>query len=220
MEIGISTNDGSGCLAKVEPYEKDGIKYADHCMALYLTGKIEKGDALTLENKFTITDEFKNEQPGKVRVNIRIGSIYFNSPGGNLFEAMKIGKLIRERMIETAVAFDDICYSSCVMAFVGGVFRAGAGKMGIHSFYSEDFIGSGDYSKASEQYNLIADEVRTYLREMRIPVSLLDAMMAVTRKNIKILDVEEIKKYTLIGVDPVYSQVKEKSKKNFFDQFQ
>jgi len=124
---------------------------------------------------------------------------------------MKIGRLIRDEMLWTTVANKSKCYSSCVIAFVGGVFRVASLDMGIHSFYSKEFIGSDNFSETSRRYNQVADEIREYLREMRIPVSLLDDMMSVSHKNLKILNLEEIKKYSLIGVDPVYSQVMDKN---------
>ena len=91
--------------------------------------------------------------------------------------------------------------------------RLPVGPIGIHSFYSEDFIGSTNYAEASERYNEISSEVEDYLKELRIPVSLLDEMKKVPHYNLKIFDGEfsgELGRHGVFGVDPVYAQVKEK----------
>jgi hypothetical protein len=69
---------------------------------------------------------------------IRNTAVYFHSPGGNLAAGIQLGRLIRARNFDTAVArwrpttptslsFETIepaaCSSACVMAFIGGRYR-------------------------------------------------------------------------------------------------
>lgn len=103
------------------------------------------------------------------------------------------------------VAHDSVCYSACVIAHLGGVVRI---PMGIHSFYSNEFVGAENFASSSKKYNDISELVTAYLREMRVPTALLDEMMKVSHKSLKILDFEEMKRFGVIGQDPVYLQTK------------
>ena len=159
--------------------------------SLLFSGDIQIGDARSLQNHIA---------------NGRIKAIAFDSNGGNVMEGMAIGKLIRENLIHTQVPPDAECHSACVIAFIGGVERQPYGPLGIHSVYSEDFIGSGDFAGASDIYNQISTELTAYLEAMRIPVALLDHMKRVPHDKIDILNTDEIQAYFLRGVDPVYRQ--------------
>jgi hypothetical protein len=85
--------------------------------------------------------------------------IKFNSPGGNVLAAIKLGELIRGRKglmteigktVGTPSGFDadtikeeewreGICASACVYAFLGGTTRFTAkSKVGVHQFYTEN----------------------------------------------------------------------------------
>ena len=158
---------------------------------LLLSGDIVQGDATRLEVRI-VADEVRK--------------ITFNSGGGDIAEAVAIGRLIRENLIATEVPYGSECHSACVFAFAGGVVRMAPGTIGIHSFYSDDFIGSGDFADASEVYNEVSVILEVYLEEMRIPDDLLDHIKRVPHDEISILGPEEREAYFLEGIDPVYRQ--------------
>src|ERR1700694_4156912 len=69
-----------------------------------------------------------------LRNNVIDGSwLYLDSPGGNLFEGMKLGRVIRKHSLFTTVGKinpkpkGDVlpahCLSACTLAFLGGEFR-------------------------------------------------------------------------------------------------
>jgi len=180
------------------------------CIALLFEGPIEEGDSDVfrnwIENPPPSLQEFA-EMIGHSE--IHVGWVFFDSPGGNLFEAMKIGELIREHQITTQVAIDSKCYSACVIAILGGVGRISVGQIGIHSFYSEEFLGSGRFGEASDWYNQISEQVEGYLRRMRVPVRILDLMKATPHTSIHILDDDERHDLQVFGFDPVWLQTKE-----------
>lgn len=107
-------------------------------MRIVIDGPFEKGLADRFES-FML-----NEEPMAFVVAL-------NSPGGNLFEGMKLGLLIRELGLWTTVqkegekqgswsSLDDnaICASACAIAFLGGKLRQlnkGA-RLGYHQFYN------------------------------------------------------------------------------------
>ena len=75
--------------------------------------------------------------------------VEFDSPGGNLLEALKLGRYLRVLGWDTSVGKNTVrtgrdtyveeksrCYSACVYAFAGGVHRSAEDKtIGIHQFY-------------------------------------------------------------------------------------
>ena len=49
--------------------------------------------------------------------------VSFNSPGGNVYKAMDVGRLIRKLNLSTAQPRFQECASACSLAFLGGVQR-------------------------------------------------------------------------------------------------
>ena len=192
----VSGLNGSGC---------ENLSGSRACVTMLLAGDIEEGDAARLVDFIEATS---NVLSSSLKQPVRVGQIYLHSNGGNLIEAMRIGRVIRNNLISVQITHDSVCYSACVIAHLGGVVRIPVGPMGIHSFYSSEFVGSENFASSSKKYNEIAELVGAYMREMRVPTSLLDEMMKVSHKSVKILDFEEMKRFGVIGQDPVYLQAK------------
>jgi hypothetical protein len=101
----------------------------------------------------TITKDIA-DQLSKMASGIDAPAIYLNSPGGDLQEALRIGRIIRASGLTTkigtleGVEIDELgrptdfpkngrCESACAYAFMGGQERRlGSGKLGLHRFYS------------------------------------------------------------------------------------
>ncbi|SDE95636.1 Transcriptional regulatory protein, C terminal [Variovorax sp. CF079] len=86
-----------------------------------LSGLIESGDASRLEGQLKSL-----QAPG------RIFSFYLHSPGGNLMEGMRLGRVIRKYGLTTYVgryrgegekSLSGHCYSACSLSFLGGSYR-------------------------------------------------------------------------------------------------
>ena len=109
---------------------------------IYFDGTITKG----------LADQFKD-----VLENSEGPSVYLNSPGGDLQEALKIGRLIRKAEKQTVIGslagvdtFEGTnrpmefpesgrCESACAYAFMGGQERRlASGRLGLHRFYSTE----------------------------------------------------------------------------------
>lgn len=173
------------------------------CAAMLVSGKIEPGDSEKI-----LAFLLRVDGSASSTLPIRIGIAYLDSPGGNVVEAMKIGRILRGRQIGTFVTSDSYCASACVLLLAAGVHRAAAGPVEIHSFYSPGFLGTGDFAGASRQYDALARAVDEYLREMRVPRALLDEMIKVPHSQSKRLSLEDTVSLGLLGVDPVYAQVR------------
>jgi hypothetical protein len=83
-------------------------------------------------------------------------NVVFNSGGGSLIGAIRLGRTIRKLKFDTSVGQTvpegqwhgirkGICYSACAYAFLGGVRRAvESGEYGVHQFYSSALLKNPD----------------------------------------------------------------------------
>jgi hypothetical protein len=65
------------------------------------------------------------------------GIVIFQSPGGNLFAGIEIGKVIRFKHFDTVVPNGSVCASACALAWLGGASRliGATGRIGFHAPY-------------------------------------------------------------------------------------
>ncbi len=108
---------------------------------LRLTGMIETPDASRLRAELE-----KLRQARGDRTDGPLAVLELSSKGGNLLEGIKIGYLLREFGVATAVRHDDACLSACALAFLGGTGRRQGGtaapartleiggQIGFHNF--------------------------------------------------------------------------------------
>jgi hypothetical protein len=97
--------------------------------AIVFKGPITEGDALELQI-------YVSSLPNKPRT-----VIYLDSPGGDVYEGLRLGRFFFEARIETAVDANSMCASACAYAFMGGHDSAGnphrvkysTGTLGFHS---------------------------------------------------------------------------------------
>jgi len=132
--------------------------------------------------------------------------VLFDSPGGDLYEAMSMGRYIRSQRLATRVRLQARCYSACVFAFVGGVVRLPEGWMGIHAFHAPALLGNGDYEMTEALYTRTGHDVARYLSEMRVSLLLLDRMHTIRHADIVILRASELRTLGIAGIDPVHDQ--------------
>lgn len=91
-----------------------------------LHGKIAGGDA----DRFGAFVDSLDTVPGGVAL---------NSPGGIVDEALRLGRLVRERGLDTHILPGMACLSSCPYVLAGGVARQVSltGAVGLHQHYYE-----------------------------------------------------------------------------------
>ena len=79
-----------------------------------LTGPIVEGDSAHLR-------EMLSELRATTQVDGRpLATIEFNSNGGDVYEGLNIGYLLREFDVASLVRSGDVCLSACALAFLGG----------------------------------------------------------------------------------------------------
>jgi hypothetical protein len=78
----------------------------------------------------------------------RGGGVLLKSDGGSLTAGLRIGELIRERGLETAVTFNARCASACALAWLGGTKRymSTSSWIGFHAAYTVSDLGAANES--------------------------------------------------------------------------
>lgn len=137
-------------------------------------------------------------------------SVSLNSPGGDVYAAMELGRLFRKYRTSAIVSKPSFCNSSCVFVLAGTVHRATFGKIGIHRPYSIE-TGTVIYKDAEKSYKKVSQDIKSYLQEMNIPPSLYEAIERVPPEQVRYLTENEIKEFGLYGMDPVEQEVRDAS---------
>jgi len=184
-----------------------------------LTLLIRTSDATALDittcdkNFFVVKGEIRSDDLKKIistcpQAETKMIGIY--SEGGDVQEAMKIGRWIRKNKMSVLVS--GICYSSCVFLVAGGSSRLLFGEIGIHRPYFLAKPTEG-YDAA---YKKILNASKSYFREMNVKEQLAEDMFSISPQNIKMLTESEMKDYRLDGKDMAFEEEQiEKESKRF-----
>ena len=180
--------------------------------SIILEGKIEAGDYDKLLKLIDVNCgyEFKG-MPACA------DGIYLASPGGDVIEAMKIGRLVRKLRLETRVPSDlppryrqkaeailkdpksnFMCASACFFVFVAGINREGGEGgiyppiLGIHRPYFSDVelkrLSGNQVIASSGQMRTL---VRDYLKEMGVLAKYADLMSSTPKEQVRFLNDED-----------------------------
>ncbi len=150
-----------------------------------LTGTIADGDA----DRFAT---FLEDQSTKPEV------VFLDSPGGSVFDALTIGRKLREIGVATEMGDSDVCLSACPYILASGTTRtvAPGAWVGVHQgYYGENtllpaFLAVSDIQRAQ-------GEVMEYLIDMGIDPALMRPALATPPDEIYLLTPEEMTAYNL-----------------------
>jgi hypothetical protein len=122
-------------------------------------------------------------------------AVWLNSPGGNLFAGMELGRIIRKRGASTHIVDHrtirpGTCYSACAMTFLGGVYRfnENGGRYGVHR--ASLLVGPNGKLDLGED---LSTAIGSYIREMGVDPRLLDLCMKAGRDEMYVLSSQEAK---------------------------
>jgi len=103
-------------------------------------------------------------------------AVWLNSPGGNLFAGMQLGRIIRKHgasthIIDSRTLRPGECYSACSLAFLGGVsrFNDNGARYGVHRA-SVAGKAAGDRDLGQD----LSAVIESYIREMGVDDRLFD----------------------------------------------
>jgi hypothetical protein len=204
---------------------------------VFIEGKIKKGDydkfLKILNDIFDITneeflglshrknfDELKDKfELGNLHGLARI-TVNLNSIGGDVNEAVKIGKVARDMLLETSTgnAFIDNednlkyqkCWSACFFIWVSGIERSAFSEkgitLGIHRLrFSHDFYKKLTSEQAQIKYKEMQQNAKSILREMDVPDKFYNIMFNTSSNEMYYLSITERRE--LWGITPYFEEL-------------
>jgi hypothetical protein len=110
------------------------------------------------------------------------GRVVFVVDGGDIVEATRIGRFLRDALIEAWLpdASRTRCVSACFFMFVNAVSRvAVAESVGVHRpYFDAKHLAGADPEPARRRYESLLREVRVTLDELLVPRDLTEKMLA------------------------------------------
>jgi hypothetical protein len=170
--------------------------------AVYLDGEIAKGDLSRLKSAFA-GRSFKDEQNAMLVI---------DSPGGDLQEAMAIGRYVRVSKLTVAVPDKAKCFSSCVYILAAGVTKMVFGDVGIHRPYLLNIPAGGVEAAMRNALR----QSRDYFEYMNIPGQLADTMFSTPPEKLLILGDDQQSFYRLNQTDIAFSEEQDLKKAAFY----
>lgn len=133
-------------------------------------------------------------------------TIYLDSEGGSVTEAIKMGRMIREGEFRTNV--DNTCASACVLLLAAGVERNAFSRSNvlIHRPYFADLPSNSSTDQIRSRIADLNRMIKSYLNDMDVSEALFDRMMAILPEKLLRLTKEEMERYRLLGVDQAYDE--------------
>jgi hypothetical protein len=175
---------------------------------LVLEGKIVAGDYDKLRNFLGTKSNFEKINSG----------VFLASPGGNVAEAMRIGRLIRALNLSIEAPSgpaagipkfgeslirpnhlvnpnDYLCTSACFFLYVAGIYRNlnWAGRLGVHQPTILEINGkapSGDEAKKSDWF--VRETIKNYLKDMDVPDKYVDLVFSVSPNELRLITQNEL----------------------------
>jgi hypothetical protein len=153
-------------------------------------------------------------------------NVYLWSPGGDVEEAMKIGRIIRRLRLETWVSDrylnpldkfgvfpspandeNSLCASACVLIWAAGATRQGNVPVLHRPFIvAEDRSSVSDIELESAEKQLI-ETVRDYLKEMEFPVYYVEKMIATSSQDGYVPTEKDLDDHPIGGMPPSIEEI-------------
>ena len=129
-----------------------------------------------------------------------------DSPGGELFATLEIGRLMRAEGASITVGPGASCLSSCVFLLMGAIERhiSGGARVGIHR-PSLRALPEGGPRQGSEDeiVETMTGQLVVYAQQMNVPRRIIDAMMVIPPDRLKLLSAAELAAYGITARDAV-----------------
>lgn len=163
---------------------------------------IPSGKRIIIEGRI-IEGDFEKFLNAVIEQGIYTTTVHLASNGGNVAEALKIGRFIRLNSMATEtgtrtqgrnICVDSVkphncnCASACVLIFLGGIHRSG-NMLGVHRPYLEHTVlKSLSLPESEVAGRLLEKETDKYFQDMGAPTSLKEILNANTSENIQMLE--------------------------------
>ena len=164
-------------------------------MDVEVSGTIQKGDSETFAVILRAFSDYK-----------RFVRVSLDSAGGNVEEALRIGRQIRDVRGYVFVPVGAECASSCVFLLAAGMVRGVNGKVGIHRPFNPEGQESNE-AEIKALYKDLKGVAEAFLEEMNVSDRLYEDMLRIPPHSMRYLTREELHHYGLLGPDPVMAEI-------------
>lgn len=169
-----------------------------------IDGEIKKGDFVKfMKFQFTNSDNPRSNYD----------TVFLNSPGGNVEEALRIGEEFRRNLSSVFIPAGARCFSACTILWAGGVdrFMGRDAKLGFHrlSFARREV----DVRRSQEITDSANQKVTTFFQRGGFPALIIEKMNETPPTDIYIIDSRWLIDHELdkvVAVQPSFLDVVEK----------
>jgi hypothetical protein len=160
---------------------------------------IKKGDLAAFEAAIERVSQTARTQIAGVS----FVTVELNSPGGDVVEALGIGRVIYEHSAFTMVRQGQECVSACVFILAAGAVRTplGSANIGVHKPLLVAWHHM-DYNQARAKYNGLMQYLRQYLLDLGVSADAYDIMMRTSSSDMRYFSPTELERLRLRGVSP------------------
>jgi hypothetical protein len=134
---------------------------------------------------------------------IKNNAIKFDTQGGNTHAAQGIGRIIRERRLNTFLAKDAECRSACIYALIGGVVRNVYGEVTVHRSSYNDTVPLEKIKKFTDWDD---DRIYKHIYEMGISNQLATAVLGTPHWTRRVITKSELNAWSINGMDRMYEE--------------
>jgi len=135
---------------------------------------------------------------------LKLNAIQLNTRGGNRFSAMAMGRLIRERKLNTYVAKDSRCGSACIFVVSGGLVRMVYGYVTVHRPSFGDDIRIGVVEKYLKQGD---EEMAEHFKQMGLSINVADVVLMTPHWATRELNEVELRRWGVNATDRMYEEM-------------
>jgi hypothetical protein len=149
--------------------------------------------------------EFENLL-GKIKSDgfqIKNNAIMFDTKGGNTHASQSIGRIIRERRLNTFLAKDAECGSACIFALIGGVVRNVYGEVTVHRSSYSDEVPLEKIKKFTDWGDA---NIYKHIYEMGVNSQLATAIFATPHWTRRHITKSELDAWSINGMDRMYEE--------------
>ncbi|MCG6206379.1 hypothetical protein LPW26_17150 [Rhodopseudomonas sp. HC1] len=134
-----------------------------------------------------------------------IKTVVLNSPGGSVSDALTMGRLIRDRKLDTLVEAGKYCASSCPLVFFGGTTRRAGDKaaIGVHQVFAAKSAETAPVPRDQmSDAQRISARCQRYLADMGINLQVWIHAMETPKDRLFIFKPDELTKFNIVTGQP------------------
>lgn len=153
-----------------------------------------------IDSDFTALVQRVAAMAARMEIDKRILDI--DSAGGNVEDGIRAGDAIGASRWTIWVRNDSVCHSACVLILAAGDDRAISGKVGIHRIIRMSSTATSR-AELNQELSAVHDQMKEYLERNGVDVAVADLMMTVPSRDLRLLSMDELQQYGLVGSNPV-----------------